>query len=207
MKKTILGFVLLTLLFAITSCDKDGCFDDSDLVCEIQNASKTAISPNQLPTAVTNFLSKDYTNYFVSYAAKAAKGYEVVIRPTNLNMMDEQWVLYFDNKGQQLDRESMYMTCVVPMYRCFEFVTQTTTAATANTRQGGMDGTGIMIDTRPDEIVFPLTIQFDNSVVTIANVEELKAAYSRCDGEQSRPCYDYEGGYEHCLGDYDDDED
>ena len=181
MKKTILGFVLLTLLFAITSCDKDDCFDDSDLVCEIQNASKTAIASNQLPGAITNLLNKDYSNYFVSYAAKANKGYEVVIRRTDVNFMDERWVFYFDNKGQKLDRDSDYMTCVVPMSRCFEFVSQTTTTATANTRQGGTDGdgTGIMVDTRPDEIVFPLTIQFDNSIVTIANLEEFKAAYNR----------------------------
>ena len=112
MKIKLLSVLLVSGLFALTSCTKDAMMSDSQLIQAIQKASKQEVDATQLPAPATTVLSDELADYYNARTLLASElGYEARMtegeRPDDGSEGDEYddrrrryW--YFDLNGRPL---------------------------------------------------------------------------------------------------------
>jgi len=189
----LISFLVAGLFFSCTTTEPE-IGDDSELIRLIKNApNKQVISLEDLPSASNNVLESDYSEDIVDVSKIAPDlGYEIKMMRGRGTRMGEQSQVYFDLKGRELrDRKGKGDR---KKEECFDFVYPVTFFMP--------DGSTITIEDKEDwieiknwyranpgvrekpDVQYPVDIKWkDGSVITINNDDEMRRAYSACEGK------------------------
>lgn len=216
MKKLKLVSSLMALLLVVlvmSSCDDnnsevDPILDDSDLIAAIASASNgQPVTVNALPSGVISSLNNNYSESVLSSARLAPElGYQINLTLASGADVGEGATTFFSLDGRELEARNGRFNGRFGNRRlgrrarglrdCFDFVfpiSLTMPDGSGLTLESADDWSEVRswYEANPDaegkpEFVFPLDVEFGDSVITINDLEELRSAKNSCEVDRRR---------------------
>lgn len=201
---SVTAFILSALLF--TSCSESENLevsDDTNLIAQIETASKIAVEVSSLPAATASVFNGELADSFVESAQLASNlGYKVMLITDNESRSEAKSEVFFSLQGRQLNDTNERR--IKRRHHCFQFVFPVdfimpdNSSITLNSK----DDWSLLrnwytenpdVKERP-ELVFPVDVTLEDATVqTLIDREDLKAIKDSCKrGKDKRKCFKFE---------------